>query len=335
HTSSQSVADKCALAAIHASFRLSGDAENALAQLRRFSADQRRSLDTRIEAAELGLGVAGLNGAADDSHALFTTVAPLLRLNGDQGASLACSVVYNTSYGDLDVALADAIAFVKTTENIADQAMICRSLRFRATVLERLGMHDAAQDDLLRCLQLNESIRSRFVNTVTLVRLLQLALDAGWDEQATQYFRELYPPESAPEDPVTGAGYTVLRARHLLTTGDAQSAWNLLANGAQASLVQQPLRHVAEYHAVMGLTALALGDQGVPRQALKELSDCRAGLWQSGGFDFSAAAHSVLSCAHEGPDVGQNNWNDYMRVRRERGTPAPGILRVLASAALA
>jgi DNA-binding SARP family transcriptional activator len=322
--SSEVIGDQCALATVNAEFRLTGKVDDALARLRALAADVTRSVDTRIHAAEFGLIVADLNGAAEDGRILYSSIKPLLRHHSDQYASLACSVIYNTAYGELESALVDANSLVALGDDSGGIAKTSRSLRFRATVHERLGMPEAAREDLLHCLRLNESVRSRFIDTVTFLRLLQMSLDSGNERESKKYYDQLCLASSILDDSVTEAGCTVLRARYVLASGDASAALTILTGESQNDLRLQPLRHVAEYYAVFGLASLALSDRNGASTAADRLTACWKSLAPAGGFDFCAAALSVLRTSLDGRSRGSDTWTNYLRLRRERGNPGLG-----------
>lgn len=324
-----SIVDMFRLASIHAQYRLTGDAKAALQHLTTFAEDPRHAASARVDAAEFGLRVSEITGEAVAAMALYSSVFGVLESTRERRPALTCSIVYNTAYGDLELALVDANRMLALSEHAADHAALCRALRFRATVLQRIGDIDSAKADLLRCWQVNELMDSRFVLIVTAVRLLEMSLDHGWDDEAGRYYAELAPPESLPVDKVTRSAHSCTRARYLLASGKAEEALRVLEAHALSNLSDQPLRHAAAIQAVRGLAHLELGENGGAQTALKQLEEAFPRLASVGGFDYCAAAMQVIG-SNTQPDR-PTIWRAYTAVRRERGAVGTGIVRLLNS----
>ncbi len=137
--------DRLYLLGIETAWRLQTSSDiNRMEQLVSFAGDDTKLPPLRLQAAHLGMILCSEQGRKDDAHFLATVVS---ELEGLDNSALVPHIrmIYNSDFGDLDLALENAQALLAFETRSGDPGALSRAKGNIALCYWRIGMFDEAR----------------------------------------------------------------------------------------------------------------------------------------------------------------------------------------------
>ncbi len=313
---------------LFAEFRVHGNSDHTMSALVDSIKNINRPQRHRISAAEFGLRIADMNGDRPMMTRLYGIIGSSVEIApADDYTAICFLTIYHTSCGSLESARNLAERLMVAADSCTNPVVASRLLRYASVALERSSTAASALEPLIAAQEIGTRLGSDFIEAVSSVRLLQIALGAGYDQLADEAFETLQRTKRAGRDHITAEGSLGTTARFLIERGNAAKARTLLS-ASHRTLKEMPLRHRAELSAAAAHAALECSDNRAAVKFARICASTSAALASLGGFDYPAA---VLTLLQANGLVGMSDWEGwqhYLPLRREAEKPGAGILGV-------